>query len=474
MPSRSRAEKSAEVRLLVVDRDSATAAALDAALAARCIDAARIEVAPNGRVAADMLRRSTYHVVLLDVLSIADAAPSMEEAVARLVKLAEGALTVAISGESSVSAAVAAMRAGAHDFVSRPLDGAALVSRIGELAHRHGKLRTLTIAGRKVPYREGFAGLLGTSSQMQFVYEQIERIAPSSDPVFITGESGTGKGLCAEALHEQSPRRGKRFVSLDCAEMPRERLEAELFGIASGAVSGADRDRAGAIELADGGTLFLGEIGVMDLSLQARLLRFLETGSFSRLGETGMRSADVRVVCATGRNPMQLIADKAFREDLFYRLHVLPIHLPPLRQRPADILVLACHFLGCFGREVGKRFEGFSPAAADMLAAHDWPGNVSELKQAMRRVVAVSGGRVVELPAIEQAGIGGVHEPLDGAERRPAILPMWRQEQRIIEDAIAHCGGNVALAAAALELSPSTIYRKRQAWAEMEGRRGAA
>src|SRR5690606_5913199 len=180
--------------------------------------------------------------------------------------------------------------------------------------------------------------------------------------------------------------------AINCAAIPRDLMESELFGVARGAFTGAHDDRKGAAELADGGTLFLDEIGEMDLSLQSKLLRFLQTGTMSRVGESRVRKLDVRVICATNRNPMQMIAEKRFREDLFYRLHVLPIHLPPPRQRPADILVLARHFLALYAREEHKHFTGLSPDAASALLAREWPGNVRQLQNLVRRLVVMSDG----------------------------------------------------------------------------------
>ena len=297
--------------------------------------------------------------------------------------------------------------------------------------------------------------------------------------MFITGESGSGKDVCAEALHERSPRASKRFVAVNCAAIPRDLMESELLGVARGAFTGAHEDRKGAAELADGGTLFLDEIGEIDLSLQGKLLRFLQTGAISRVGEASVRQIDLRVICATNRNPMQLIAEKKFREDLFYRLHVLPIHLPPLRQRPGDILILARHFLERYALEEHKLFSGFSPEAASLLMARDWPGNVRQLQNLVRRLVVMFDDGEITADRIAAADIESYGLDREGAvvqtPKKQAVLPMWQQEQRIIEDAIQAFAGNIALAAAALELSPSTIYRKRQAWAEMDAqRKGAA
>ncbi|KRA56101.1 Fis family transcriptional regulator [Devosia sp. Root635] len=431
----------------------------------------RIAVAAGGRQAAEQLRDTEFDIVLADLASLRDLCERSDDAVARLVRLADGALFVAVSDGASVSAAVGAMRAGAHDYVVKPVNGPAMAARIGELAQRHGKGRALAIE----PVAEGrsdFAGFIGASSAMQFVYEQIGRIAASSAPVFITGESGTGKDVCAEALHATGPRFGKRLVAINCAAIPRDLMESELFGVARGAFTGAHEDRKGAAELADGGTLFLDEIGEMDLSLQSKLLRFLQTGALSRVGESGVRQVDVRVICATNRNPMQLITEKKFREDLFYRLHVLPIHLPPLRQRPTDIMVLARHFLARYAAEEHKHFNGFPPDVASLLTSAEWKGNVRQLQNLVRRLVVMGDGGDITMAMlaaadIESRGVIAQPEPAPRTERRPPILPMWQQEQRIIEDAIASFGGNVSLAAAALEISPSTIYRKRQGWAEM-------
>lgn len=465
-------------RLLLIDANPASARALTAELGACLAAQTELAEARNGRAAAEMLRLSPFDIVLVDLSSLEDLGGSTEDAVSRLVRLAHGALVLALSDGASVSGAVAAMRAGAHDYLTRPINGPAFATRMAELARRHGKTRPLTLdAERPDPIRD-FSGFIGASSQMQFVYEQIERIAPSSAPVFITGESGTGKEVCAEALHERSPRGNRRFVAINCAAIPRDLMETELFGAVRGAYTGSVEDRKGAAELADGGTLFLDEIGEMDLSLQSKLLRFLQTGAVTRVGESSTRKVDVRVVCATNRNPMQMIIDRKFREDLFYRLHVLPIHLPPLRQRPADILVLARHFLERFAREEHKHFSGLSSEAADLLVAQDWPGNVRQLQNLMRRIVVMFDGGEVQATMLSGADIEsrafGREPSAAPAQKRPTVLPMWQQEQRIIEDAIASFGGNIALAAAALELSPSTIYRKRQAWAEMDGSRGAA
>jgi two-component system repressor protein LuxO len=459
-------------QLLLIDRDADWASRMGAALCGALLVTPALSVADSGRAAADLLRQARFDIIIADLATLGDLATSIEDAVMRLVRLAQGALVLAVADSGSVSAALEAMRAGAHDYVAKPVNGATLASRIGELAQRHGRPRSLGCETGPEPVVADYAGFVGASSAMQFLYEQIGRVAASSAPVFITGESGTGKDVCAEALHEKGPRAGRRFVAINCAAIPRDLMESELFGVVRGAFTGAHEDRKGAAELADGGTLFLDEIGEMDLSLQSKLLRFLQTGAMSRVGETAGRKVDVRVICATNRNPMQMIAERRFREDLFYRLHVLPIHLPPLRQRPSDIMVLARHFLHRYAREEHKRFAGFTQEAAQHLTGADWPGNVRQLQNLIRRMVVMFDGGEISASMLAAADIesqvnASVPVEAPRAESRRAILPMWQQEQRIIEDAIAAFGGNISLAAAALEISPSTIYRKRQSWAEM-------
>ncbi len=458
-------------RLLLIDSDSERAGQLGAALRDALVVSPDVCIAVSGRAGIESLRQGRMDIIIADLDSVADLAPNAEDAVARLVRLAEGALFLAVADSGSVSAALAAMRGGAHDYVAKPVSGTALASRIGELAQRHGRPRSLGVECAESGVAD-FAGFVGASSAMRFVYEQISRVSTSSAPVFITGESGTGKDVCAEALHAKGPRAERRFVAINCAAIPRDLMESELFGVVRGAFTGAHEDRKGAAELADGGTLFLDEIGEMDLSLQSKLLRFLQSGTISRVGETAHRKVDVRVICATNRNPMQMIAERKFREDLFYRLHVLPIHLPPLRQRPSDIMVLARHFLDRYAREEHKSFGGFTPDAAQQLTAADWPGNVRQLQNLVRRLVVMFDGgdisaSMLSAADIESRSIAPVPEQAPRAEGRRAVLPMWQQEQRIIEDAVAAFGGNISLAAAALEISPSTIYRKRQSWAEM-------
>jgi len=470
---------SCPTQMLVIDRDNLVQNDCVVHLSKDWGDDIPCAHATSGRAALSALKANEFDIVICDLGSISDIDPDAEAALLRVTSQAPGALVLALSDGGSVSMAVAAMRSGAHDYFAKPVSACTLFERLEELSVRHGKRRQFA-APKSSADNVDFEGFVGASAEMQVIYEQIGRIAPSAAPVFITGESGTGKEVCAEALHARSPRKDARFVAINCGAIPRDLMETELFGVVKGAFTGAMEDREGAAELANGGTLFLDEIGELDLSLQAKLLRFLQTRSINRVGEALPRELDVRIICATNRNPMQMIAEKQFREDLFYRLHVLPIHLPPLRQRPADIMPIAEKFLTQYAQEEGKQFIGFDRETANQFMDREWPGNVRQIQNLIRRIVVMHDGelvtsRMVRLADVEaNAAPASVPVPTAHIPNRHAqsvgeqMLPLWRQEQKIIEDALAAFGGNISQAAAALEISPSTIYRKKQSWEKLE------
>lgn len=383
---------------------------------------------------------------------------------------------VIITGHASVDVAIEAMRYGAFDFIEKPFSAKRVKVTLRNAVDRQS-LNALVDRIRDDFQRDRYHGFLGSSLALQAVYRIIDSAAPSKATVFVTGESGTGKEVCAEAIHRQSDRRDAPFVPLNCAAIPRDLMESEIFGHVRGAFTGATRDRIGAAEQANGGTLFLDEIGEMDLDLQTKLLRFVQTGTFQRVGSTQLVKVDVRFVCATNRDPQQQVADGRFREDLYYRLHVIPIHLPPLRERGEDILLLANHFLRKFAAEERKAFRELSPDVESVLMDYEWPGNIRQLQNVLRNVVVLCEG--------ERVTVDMLPPPLNGALSRgastttatspklvaripepagQAIRPLHVIEQEAIERAIELCDGNIPRAAALLEVSPSTIYRKRQAW----------
>ena len=454
------------VRVLVVDDDPVARRLLAAAM--------------NSSVSHEILVRETADAheaeALLRGTAFAGAAVSLDLAAASdtITALRRAGLSgpiVATSSRGSVSSAVEAMRAGADDFLVKPYQAAELARRLlTRLAEPVPSIlpTDAPAAGTEQP---GFHHFIGGSPAMRALYEQIRRVAPSKAPVFVTGESGSGKEVCAEAIHACSTRASGPFIAINCSAIPRELMESEIFGHVKGAFTGAHEDRPGAAELAHGGTLFLDEICEMDLALQAKLLRFAQTGTVRRVGDTRLRHIDVRFVCATNREPAREIEAGRFREDLYYRLHVLPLHLPALRERAGDVAMLARAFLVRFAEEEGRHFRGFTPGAEAAIEGHAWPGNVRELQNVIRRVVVLHDGEQV---SAEMLALASPYEaardtgPLPRTET-PCIDPFWRQEQRIIERALAAFDGNTLKAASALEISPSTIYRKRHSWTQGRG-----
>jgi len=377
---------------------------------------------------------------------------------------------IVVTSGGSISSAVESMRAGAYDFLVKPFSPERLqVTLANALELRRLKRieRTFTSEGTS----DGFENFIGVSPAMQVVYRMIRDAAPSKAAIFVTGESGTGKELAAEAIHRRSPRINGPFVAMNCSAMPRDLVESELFGHVKGAFTGAHAAREGLAARADGGTMFLDEIGEMDLPLQAKLLRFIQTGTYQPVGSDALKKVDVRFVCATNRDPLDEISAGRFREDLYYRLNVVPITMPALRERGTDIILIARYYLNQFAAEEGKSFDGFDPEAERLLMAYPWPGNVRQLSNVVRNVVVLSPSGVATaamLPAIVREGtprpvaVPAGHVPAAGQ----AIRPMAAVEREAIEAALVEADGNVGRAAALLEIDASTIYRKKREWAK--------
>lgn len=326
------------------------------------------------------------NVILLDI-GLPDF--SGLELLRRLREAGVESAVIVITAQGSVSTAVEAMRAGAADFIVKPFSKARLSVTLENVLERcslTAELRTV----RAQLGRERFFGFIGASPAMQAVYRVIESVAPSRATVFITGESGTGKELVAEAVHKASPRRGKSFVAINCGAIPRDLVESELFGHVKGSFTGATENRIGAAQAADGGTLFLDEIGELPLDMQVKLLRFVQTGTLRPVGTSRSERVDVRLICATNRDPLAEVEAGRFREDLYYRLYVVPIELPPLRERGEDVLLIARHILARLTREEGRRFRGFARDVEETLLAYPWPGNVRQLENVLRSVVVLN------------------------------------------------------------------------------------
>ncbi len=339
----------------------------------------------NGTDAKRAIATTPPELVLLDL-----KLPDMEgQEILRWIQ-AEGFPTavVVITAHGSVAVAVEVMRDGALDFLQKPFDAARLQTTLRN-ALKHNHLQHLVEDFQETFEREHYHGFIGASLPMQAVYRIIDAAAPSKATIFITGESGTGKEVCAEAIHKQGPRRDSPFIAINCGAIPHDLMESEVFGHIKGAFTGAANERKGAATLADGGTLFLDEIGEMDMDLQTKLLRFVQTGSFQRVGDSAEIKVEVRFICATNRDPLEMVEVGSFREDLYYRLHVVPLHLPPLRARGDDILIIAHHFLTTYAKEEGKSFSEFSPEVEVMLRRYTWPGNVRQLQNVIRNITVL-------------------------------------------------------------------------------------
>lgn len=431
----------------------------------------------TGAGAIEHLNQNMPDILLLDLkLPDMDGIDILHHVTAQKMPTA----VIVITAHGSVNTAVDCMRAGARDFIMKPFNADRLKVTLQNV--RENVRLTQLVERIKDDFdRDTYCGFIGNSLAMQAVYRIIDSAAGSKATVFITGESGTGKEVCAEAIHQRSPRAGRPFVPLNCAAIPRDLMESEIFGHVKGAFTGATADRDGAAKRADGGTLFLDELCEMDLDLQAKLLRFVQTGVIRKVGGNRDESVDVRIACATNRDPRVEVAAGRFREDLYYRLHVIPVELPPLRRRDDDVIQIAESFLHAMAREEGKRLARFDPAVRMLLLDHGWPGNVRELQNLIRNIVVLNDGEIVTiemLPASfrDGASMAPVAVPAGGpalaAPARPmtdtatdgAIEPLHLAERRVIERAIALCGGNIPKAAAALEISASTIYRKKAAW----------
>lgn len=393
---------------------------------------------------------------------------------------------IVVTADGSLNRAITAMRLGAYDFLVKPVAGSRLLATVANAAQQRSDAQ-VALESETAPLEEsedeGFHGFIGKSPAMKVVFRTIESVADSKATVFVTGESGTGKEVTAEAIHAASKRRSGPFVAINCGAIPENLLESELFGHVKGAFTGAIENRIGAAKAADGGTLFLDEICEMDLKLQVKLLRFLQTGMIQRVGSSAAEPVNVRIVCATNRDPEREVAEGRFREDLYYRLNVIPITLPALRDRGEDVGLIANRLAIRIAQEEGRKISGFSKPSEAYLASHSWPGNVRELQNALRRAIVTGSGTKVELngasspsvharPEPSLAPVASGHSLTEPLAQAPAPvgqtdfsgLTLEQVERMAIEQAIARNAGNICKAARGLGVSPSTIYRKLERW----------
>jgi DNA-binding NtrC family response regulator len=389
------------------------------------------------------------------------------ELLTRIAAESPGIPVIILTGHGTVETAVEAMRNGAYDFLTKPVNldhlsmlvKRALSSR--ELAQRHRRLE------EELEHKKQFETIIGTSAPMRRVFDTISRVAPTRASILITGESGVGKELVADAIHALSPRKEKPLVKVHCAALAASLLESELFGHEKGSFTGAIARRRGCFERAHEGTLFLDEIGEIDQNIQIKLLRVLQDKKFERVGGEETLEVDVRIVTATNRDLREEIAGGNFREDLYFRLNVVNIEVPPLRERKDDLPLLITAFLRDFAEENHKKIEGINEKARAALYRYDWPGNVRELRNCMESAVVMTRGPLIaeeDLPPTLRQGGGGE----EGFIRVPLGSTMDETEKLIIRETLTLCKGNKSRAAELLGLGRKTLHRKLVEWGEEE------
>ncbi|MCK8600910.1 sigma-54-dependent transcriptional regulator [Desulfoferrobacter suflitae] len=403
----------------------------------------------DGQSAIEAIGQENWDIVLLDLKM-----PGMDglEVLRRIKEIAPQTVIIMMTAYASVPSSVQAMKEGAYDYIVKPLDVEELTLMLKKIVE-HQQLVTENILLRKrLTKRYRFGDIIGKSPQMLKVFELIETVADTNATVLITGETGTGKELVARAIHTNSSRRYSPFIAVSCAALPDTLLESELFGYEKGAFTGADRIKKGRFELAHAGTLFLDEIGDISMKTQIKLLRVLQEKNFQRLGGTERIDVDVRLISATNRNLAEAVQAGQFRSDLFYRLNVVNIHLPPVRERKDDIPLLISHFMEKYNVEFNKKFDRVEPAALDWMLNYSWPGNVRELENVIERATVIDQGPELQVR----------HLPFCNPEQRVAREPesLAEVEQRHIARMLQQNDWNVAQTARVLNIDRSTLHKK--------------
>lgn len=416
----------------------------------------RVTVCPDGLTAVAALEKQSFDCLLVDL-----DMPGLNgiEVIERAVNLRPEIEAVVMTGKPSQETAIAALRHDAFDYLTKPCRLADIAGLLGRVKERRASKRQLAALQQRLRHAQGDAKLVGTGKPMQDVKNLIAKVAPTESSVLVRGETGCGKELVARAIHDSSLRADQPLVPVNCGALPENLIESELFGHCKGAFTGADSARTGLFEVADGGTIFLDEIGELPLSMQAKLLRVLETGDIRRLGDTDTMHVDVRVVCATHRDLEQMVEDGTFREDLMFRINTFEINVPPLRKRPEDIVTLAKHLLRRH-RSDGSDEELFTSEAMDLLLSHTWPGNVRELANVVEHAAILCESLPIDVNDMPQSfGKRKLRKELQESG------PMSLRELEVIaiNRALERNDGNKPAAAEELGVSLKTLYNKLNA-----------
>ncbi len=418
-----------------------------------------IEVFGTGE---DLLRKlnGKPDVILLDIML-----PGLNgiETLKRIKQHDENLPVIMLSAQGSVEVAVESLRFGAYDYFPKPIDIQRLEPAIKNAIKNYDLTKEIENLKENVKKEYSFDNIISADGKMQDVFKFVSKVLNNDITVLIHGESGTGKELIARAVHYNGKRKDKPFVVVNCASIPRELLESELFGHEKGSFTGAHQRKLGKFELASGGTIFLDEVGELEMLLQAKLLRVIQEKEFERVGGTELIKTDVRILSATNRDLKVAVENKEFREDLYYRLNSFPIYIPPLRQRKGDILVLAQHFLDEFNKKLGKHIKGFSKKAIKLIYDYNWPGNIREMENTVERCMILAEKDVVDiedLPAhIRNADPTANFDHSTSLFSDDTIIPFEKLKEEAIRHALKVTSGNIVEAAKKLQLGRATIYR---------------
>jgi two-component system, NtrC family, response regulator HydG len=446
-----------QIRVLVVDDDEPHAVAVAESLERVGYDCV---VGTSGEEGLRLIEEQVFDIVITDL--IMEGVGGLE-VLAKAKRELPDAEVVILTGNSTIKTAVTAMQAGASTYLTKPLDINELRTKADKASQAQRLQRSNVELQKQLNEKFGFEGVIGNSVAMHAVVAKLRQIAPTSASVLITGESGTGKELAAKALHINSPRKNKPFVPLNCAELSENVLESELFGHVKGAFTGADRDRIGRFQYANGGTLFLDEIGDMPISIQVKLLRVLESGEIVRVGTNEPVKVNVRLISATHRDLTDAIAEGQFRQDLYHRLKVVSVKLPPLRERRDDIHLLIEHFLKEFTASHAKAVTAITPAVRKVLMAYSWPGNVRELRNTIESMIVIDADGQLDLDdltedlqALTSSGRSDGPAGVDSLVGKS----LEEIEQHYIVESLKRTGGNREEAAKILGIGERTLYRK--------------
>ena len=457
----SAAENSSPITVLVVDDEEPFALICKKILVSEGYE---VLCEGRGRTALEVVRRSRPAIVLVDrMLPDTDGLTLLKE----IKQIAAETLVVMITGFATVDSSVEALQAGAYDYIPKPFTATQLRILTGRAAQQVRLSRDNERLRRELEQQNSFENIIGTSDAMQRIFSIVARVASTDASVFVAGESGTGKELIARAIHGRSRRSKGPFVAINCAALPPQLLESELFGHEKGAFTGADSRHRGLLEVASGGTFFLDEISEMSMELQAKLLRVVQERKIRRVGGDAELPIDVRWISATNRDPEEAVDEGMLRRDLFFRLNVVPLGLPPLRQRREDIPLLATHFLRQFCRQYGRNALRLSPAALRILSQHSWPGNVRELQNVMERLVSLSASEEIDLDDLpddvtstgpwENGAAVSFATDLPFHDAKAEAISAF--EQTYLRSLLARTSGNISRAARQAGIDRKTIHR---------------